>query len=77
MAPSAIDEAAALHAPPERTYPPAKIFPVKEVKFEKPIAVQVDGREKALAQPAGTTAIVIDNGEQTCRYPPYMRLMKL
>lgn len=63
MAPSATGELPPLPAPPERTYPTAKIFPVKEAKFEKPIPVQRDGREKALAQAAGGAAIVIDNGK--------------
>jgi actin-related protein 5 len=65
MAPSAIDGPVpvALDGPPEREYPPARIYPVNEAKFEKPVAVQVDGRERALAQPAGQAAIVIDNGK--------------
>jgi hypothetical protein len=50
-------------APPDtRTYPPAKIFPVKETKFEKFEKPQEDGRRRALEQP-GSAAIVIDNGE--------------
>lgn len=61
MAPSAIDERMP-QAPPEKTYPPAKIFPVKETKFEKFIEPESDGRKKALEQP-GNAAIVIDNGE--------------
>lgn len=61
MAPSAIDERMP-QAPPEKTYPPAKIFPVMETKFEKFIEPQSDGRKKALEQP-GNAAIVIDNGE--------------
>ena len=62
MAPSAIDPPA-LPKRVEKTYPPAKIFNVKENKFEKPITPQADGREKALAQPDGSAAIVIDNGK--------------
>lgn len=62
MAPSAID-IPALPQRVEKIYPPAKIFNVKETKFEKPIAIQSDGREKALAQPEGSAAIVIDNGK--------------
>ncbi|KZL70252.1 chromatin remodeling complex subunit (actin) [Colletotrichum tofieldiae] len=67
MAPSATGEIPPLPAPPERTYPPAKIFPVKEAKFEKPIPVQHDGREKATAQSSGGAAIVIDNGSSAVR----------
>ncbi|KAM0524452.1 hypothetical protein ACHAPE_000546 [Trichoderma viride] len=65
MAPSAIDERMPL-APPEKTYPPAKIFPVKENKFEKFIEPESDGRQKALEQP-GNAAIVIDNGSSAIR----------
>lgn len=61
MAPSAIDERVP-QPPQEKTYPPAKIFPVKETKFEKFIEPQTDGRKRALEQP-GNAAIVIDNGE--------------
>ncbi|KAI8279719.1 Actin-like protein [Colletotrichum sp. SAR11_57] len=61
----ATEELPPLKGPPERTYPPAKIFPVKEAKFEKPIAVQHDGREKAAAHPGA--AIVIDNGSSAVR----------
>lgn len=42
--------------------PPPTLYPVKEAKFERYVAPQVDGHEKALAQPQGTAAIVIDNG---------------
>ena len=59
MAPSAIDPPA-LPVRQEKTYPPARIYPVKETKFEKPIPAQPDGREEALAKPAGSVAIVID-----------------
>lgn len=62
MAPSAID-VPAIPAPPVKTYPPAKIFPVKETKFENFIEPQSDGRKKALEQ-AGSAAIVIDNGQR-------------
>lgn len=61
MAPSAIDDRVP-QAPHEKTYPPAKIFPVKETKFEKFIEPQTDGYKRALEQP-GNAAIVIDNGE--------------
>lgn len=63
MAPSAIDdEPPAIKAPEPRTYPPAKIFPVKETRFENYIEPQYDGRKRALEQP-DSAAIVIDNGE--------------
>jgi actin-related protein 5 len=67
MAPSAIDELPPFllppnKRPPERTYPPARIFSVQETKFDKAIPVQEDGRRKALAQPDGGAAIVIDAG---------------
>ncbi|KAI9167050.1 Actin-like protein arp5 [Paramyrothecium foliicola] len=65
MAPSAIDRPAA--APPTtKTYPPAKIFPVKETRFEKFIEPQSDGRKRALEQPGGA-ALVIDNGSSAVR----------
>ncbi|KAI1277480.1 putative chromatin remodeling complex subunit [Xylaria sp. FL0933] len=68
MAPSAIDTPMPpLPAREEKTYPPARIYPVKETKFEKHIAPQPDGREKALAQPEGSAAIVIDNGSSAVR----------
>ncbi|KAK8090900.1 actin [Apiospora phragmitis] len=38
---------------------------MKETRFEKPTPEQPDGRQKALAQPAGSAAIVIDNGAYT------------
>lgn len=60
MAPSAIDGPAA-PAPPEKTYPPANIFPVKETKFEEYVEPRGDGYKKALEQP-DSAAIVIDNG---------------
>ena len=69
MAPSAVDPTvsalAALPVREEKTYPAARIFPMKENRFEKPTPEQPDGREKALAQPAGSAAIVIDNGAYT------------
>lgn len=61
MAPSAID-LPAIPAREEKTYPPPRIFSVKDTKFEKPVPAQPDGYEKALARPAGSVAIVIDNG---------------
>ncbi|KAL7789472.1 actin-like protein [Trichoderma ceciliae] len=65
MAPSAIDERVP-RPPQEKTYPPAKIFPVKETRLEKFIEPQTDGRKRALEQP-GNAAIVIDNGSSTVR----------
>ncbi|KKA29299.1 hypothetical protein TD95_005408 [Thielaviopsis punctulata] len=53
--------------PPVRTYPPAKIYPVREAKFEQVIPIQRDGREKALAMAADSAAIVIDNGSSAMR----------
>ncbi|KAK8118620.1 actin [Apiospora kogelbergensis] len=71
MAPSAVDPTvsalAALPVREEKTYPAARIFPMKENRFEKPTPEQPDGREKALAQPAGSAAIVIDNGSSAVR----------
>ncbi|KAI1325493.1 putative chromatin remodeling complex subunit [Xylariaceae sp. FL0255] len=68
MAPSAIDTPMPpLPVPEEKTYPPARIFNVKETKFEKHFEPQLDGREKALARPQGDTAIVIDNGSSAVR----------
>lgn len=61
MAPSAIDQSAAAAPPDTKTYPPAKIFPVKETRFEKYIEPETGGRSKALQQP-DSAAIVIDNG---------------
>ncbi|EEU40932.1 Actin-related protein, ARP5 class [Fusarium vanettenii 77-13-4] len=65
MAPSAIDEPA-IKAPEPKTYPPAKIFPVKETRFENYIEPQSDGRRRALQNP-GSAAIVIDNGSSAVR----------
>lgn len=61
MAPSAIDGPAA-SAPAAKTYPPAKIFPVKETKFESFVEPRSDGYQKALGQ-RDSAAIVIDNGK--------------
>ncbi|KAI1766208.1 actin-related protein, ARP5 class [Hypoxylon sp. FL1150] len=66
MAPSAIDPPA-IPARQEKTYPPPRIFNAKETKFEKPVTAQPDGYEKALARPAGSVAIVIDNGSSAVR----------
>ncbi|TDZ65150.1 Actin-like protein arp5 [Colletotrichum trifolii] len=65
MAPSATEALPPLKGPPERTYPHAKIFPVKEAKFEKATPIQHDSREKAWAH--GTPVMVIDNGSSTVR----------
>jgi actin-related protein 5 len=63
MAPSAIDTPMPpLPVREEKKYPPARIYNVKETKFEEYVAPQPDGREKALARSEGETAIVIDNG---------------
>ncbi|KAL1866117.1 hypothetical protein VTK73DRAFT_4910 [Phialemonium thermophilum] len=50
-----------------KSLPPPTVYPVKEAKFEKYIPPQVDGYEKALAQPEGEAVIVIDNGSSTVR----------
>jgi hypothetical protein len=69
MAPSAIDTPMPpLPVREAKFYPPARIFNVKETKFEKYVAPQTDGREKALAMPEGEAAIVIDNGPATRSY---------
>ncbi|KAG9255863.1 actin-related protein, ARP5 class [Emericellopsis atlantica] len=68
MAPSAVaDPTASLDVKmtDAKTYPPAQIYPVKEMRFEGPIEPQPDGRERALQQPNAT--IVIDNGSSTVR----------
>jgi len=62
MAPSAIDELPTRPGP-KADLPPPTLYPVKEARFERYIAPQHDGREKALAQPEGRAAIVIDNGK--------------
>lgn len=46
-----------------KTLPEPIVHPVKEVKFEKFVAPQTNGRETAKAQPGGNAAIVIDYGE--------------
>lgn len=63
MAPMALDEPL-LQRGPKADLPPPTVYPAKEVRFEKFISPQHDGREKALAQPEGTATIVIDNGQQ-------------
>ncbi|KAM3462894.1 hypothetical protein MY5147_005710 [Beauveria neobassiana] len=67
MAPSATNEQPVAAAQPEeKTYPPAKIYPVKETRFEKFIAPDSEGHKKALQQ-NGNAAIVIDNGSSAVR----------
>lgn len=61
MAPSAVDETVS-RRDAWKNLPPPTLYPVKEAKFEKYLPPQVDGRERALAQPEGQAAIVIDNG---------------
>ncbi len=64
MAPSAIEEQQQQAAVPQgddRTYPAAKIYDVKETRFEKYIEPDASGRKRALEKP-DTAAIVIDNG---------------
>ncbi|EGX92890.1 chromatin remodeling complex subunit (Arp5), putative [Cordyceps militaris CM01] len=66
MAPSATSEQPAGAQPPENTYTPAKIYNVKETRFEKFVAPDSKGRKKALEQ-NGNAAIVIDNGSSAVR----------
>lgn len=61
MAPSAIDETVS-QRDAWMSLPPPTLYPVREAKFEKYLPPQVDGRERALAQPEGQAAIIIDNG---------------
>lgn len=61
MAPATISESASQREALSKL-PPPTLYPVRETKFDKYIPPQVDGREKALAAPSGTAAIVIDNG---------------
>ncbi|KAL1838724.1 hypothetical protein VTJ49DRAFT_2261 [Mycothermus thermophilus] len=67
MAPSAIDEAVNVRREAWRDLPPPTLYPVKEAKFEKYLPPQLDGRERALAQPPGEASIVIDNGSHSVR----------
>ncbi|KAK4155779.1 actin-like protein arp5 [Chaetomidium leptoderma] len=66
MAPSAIDETVS-RRDAWKSLPPPTLYPVKEAKFEKYLPPQLDGRERALAQPDGQAAIVIDNGSSAVR----------
>lgn len=61
MAPSAVDETVS-RRDAWKNLPPPTVYPVKEARFEKYLPPQVDGHERALAQPEGKAAIVIDNG---------------
>lgn len=65
MAPSAMDEVISQREA-WKNLPSPTLYPVKEARFEKYLPPQLDGRERALAQPPGQVAIVIDNG----RSPP-------
>lgn len=70
MAPTAIYDTVFGKAGPAADLAPPKLYSVKEVKFEKPAPVQADGREKALQQPDGSAAIVIDNGAHASPLAP-------
>nr|6FHS_J Chain J, Arp5 [Thermochaetoides thermophila DSM 1495]8AV6_J Chain J, DASH complex subunit DAD4 [Thermochaetoides thermophila]8OO7_J Chain J, Actin-related protein 5 [Thermochaetoides thermophila]8OOC_J Chain J, DASH complex subunit DAD4 [Thermochaetoides thermophila]8OOF_J Chain J, Actin-related protein 5 [Thermochaetoides thermophila]8OOK_J Chain J, Actin-related protein 5 [Thermochaetoides thermophila]8OOP_J Chain J, Actin-related protein 5 [Thermochaetoides thermophila]8OOR_J Chain J, len=69
MAPSAVAEPPPIpqRDEPWKRLPPPTVYPVKEARFEKYIPPQLDGRERALAQPPGQVAIVIDNGSHSVR----------
>jgi actin-related protein 5 len=62
MAPSATEEIAGRREA-WKNLPPPTLYPVKEARFEKFLPPQVDGHERALAQPEGQASIIIDNGE--------------
>ncbi|KAH6895392.1 actin-related protein, ARP5 class [Thelonectria olida] len=67
MTPSAMEiDEPAIAAPQPKTYPPAKIFPVKETRFENYIEPETAGRKKALENP-DSSAIVIDYGSSAVR----------
>ncbi|KAM7206870.1 actin-like protein arp5 [Naviculisporaceae sp. PSN 640] len=66
MAPSAIDETVS-RRDAWRNLPAPTVYPVKEARFEKYLPPQVDGHERALAQPEGKAVIVIDNGSSAVR----------
>ncbi|KAF3767874.1 actin-like ATPase domain-containing protein [Cryphonectria parasitica EP155] len=67
MAPTASYDTFLSKPGPTADLPPPKLYPVKEVKFEKPTPVQSDGREKALQASDGDAAIIIDNGSSSVR----------
>jgi len=56
-----------------KSLPPPTIHPVKEIKFDKYIPPQTDGRAAAEAQAGGRAAIVIDNGMEGRVHPPLRR----
>lgn len=62
MAPSAVDESVSSRREAWKNLPPPTLYPVREARFERYLPPQLDGRERALAQPEGQAAIVIDNG---------------
>ncbi|KAK0643566.1 actin-like ATPase domain-containing protein [Cercophora newfieldiana] len=66
MAPSAIDDMAGRREA-WKNLPPPTLYPVKEARFEKYLPPQVDGHERALAQPDGQASIIIDNGSSSVR----------
>lgn len=61
MAPSAIDDIVSRREAWKSLATPT-LHPVKEARFGKFVAPQIDGRETALTQPEDKRAIVIDNG---------------
>lgn len=72
MVPMAIDEQP-LRQPEEKTYPPARIYPVNETKFEGFIEPTSDGHAKA-RKSSGGAAIVIDNGSSNLPFAPAILL---
>lgn len=69
MAPSAIEETIN-RRDIWKTLPAPTLYPVKEARFEKYTPPQVDGHERALAQPDGRAAIIIDNGTLFTQFLP-------
>jgi hypothetical protein len=69
MAPSAIDDMAGRREA-WKNLPLPTLYPVKEARFEKYVPPQVDGHERALAQPDGQASIIIDNGKTTAPAQP-------
>ncbi|KAL2023080.1 hypothetical protein VTK56DRAFT_3990 [Thermocarpiscus australiensis] len=66
MAPSATEDTVS-RRDGWKNLPPPTVYPVREAKFERYLPPQIDGRERALAQPEGQAAIVIDNGSSSVR----------